>query len=339
MDPCIEIGQGKKRYYLFDNIKFVLMVFVISAHILEPFVDKSYLCKCLFLFIYSFHMPLFLFLSGLFFKNERIKNKVQFCLILYVLEKAITTYIRMAFGQAYSFSLFIAKDISWFMLVLAAFNLLSSWLSNIKVEYRILFFTILSCVAGYDSNLNDYFAIMRVIVYYPFFLLGEGIGIQNILKIRKNKIISAISIIGLIAWVVICFVKTNQAYFLRPLFTGRNPYEEKMLTIGPELRLLCYGITCAISLGVICIIPNKSIPIMSESGSRSINGYFWSKPIEYILIKDRWYTRTIIMNVSGGVLIIFIISIIENLILSTDLVSFIINWIKRICFYERTEVE
>ena len=52
----------QKRNIWLDNVKGFLIICVVAGHFLESGIDyHSNMCKSLFLFIYSFHMPLFVF--------------------------------------------------------------------------------------------------------------------------------------------------------------------------------------------------------------------------------------------------------------------------------------
>ena len=68
--------KAENRVFLFDNIKFFLISTVVVGHIIDFATAESDVYKSIFLFIYSFHMPLFIFLSGLFNKNRDTKKKV-----------------------------------------------------------------------------------------------------------------------------------------------------------------------------------------------------------------------------------------------------------------------
>ena len=57
----------KERVYKFDNLKLLLIVLVIFGHILE-FVPNS---MDKYIFIYTFHMPCFMFVTGYFAKFDR----------------------------------------------------------------------------------------------------------------------------------------------------------------------------------------------------------------------------------------------------------------------------
>ena len=62
----------RERNYLFDTIKFFMIFFVVFAHLLEPeFGDST--VKAIYSVIYSFHMPVFIFVMGYFAKFSPAK--------------------------------------------------------------------------------------------------------------------------------------------------------------------------------------------------------------------------------------------------------------------------
>ena len=76
-------GALPVRQYRYDNLKFFLIVLVVVGHFLEFYDTRSDIFKSLFVFIYSFHMPLFLFVSGLFTREKPVSvEKIIFYFIL-----------------------------------------------------------------------------------------------------------------------------------------------------------------------------------------------------------------------------------------------------------------
>lgn len=58
-----------KRIALFDNIKGVLIILVVAGHFMHPVHNDNLALSAAFDVIYLFHMPLFVFVSGLFAKG------------------------------------------------------------------------------------------------------------------------------------------------------------------------------------------------------------------------------------------------------------------------------
>lgn len=59
----------KKRIYKYDNVKALLIFLVVVGHMTTDYVSDSMLVRNITLWIYSFHMPAFIFISGLVHKQ------------------------------------------------------------------------------------------------------------------------------------------------------------------------------------------------------------------------------------------------------------------------------
>ena len=57
-----------KRHFI-DNIKVVLIFLVVFGHLIERYIDTSDTLMAIYMFIYIFHMPLFMMISGFFAGN------------------------------------------------------------------------------------------------------------------------------------------------------------------------------------------------------------------------------------------------------------------------------
>ena len=59
-----------KRYAYFYVLKFLLIFSVVFGHILENYIQNPFF-KSIYMFIYTFHMPLFVFITGFFAKSNK----------------------------------------------------------------------------------------------------------------------------------------------------------------------------------------------------------------------------------------------------------------------------
>ena len=55
------VKKSTKRIYKWDNLKCFLIVMVVIGHFVNQYAPISNTMKSLSLFIYSFHMPLFIY--------------------------------------------------------------------------------------------------------------------------------------------------------------------------------------------------------------------------------------------------------------------------------------
>lgn len=64
--------MGKVRDARFDTLKGVLILTVVFGHFFTHDASHGVVSESLANFIYSFHMPLFVFVSGYFTNNQRV---------------------------------------------------------------------------------------------------------------------------------------------------------------------------------------------------------------------------------------------------------------------------
>ena len=60
----------KKRDYLFDNSRTLLILLVVAGHFIETIFQNNWLLEGLKWIIYAFHVPAFVFISGYFSKKQ-----------------------------------------------------------------------------------------------------------------------------------------------------------------------------------------------------------------------------------------------------------------------------
>ena len=70
------------RIALWDNLKFILITLVVAGHFADEIMDYTSIYSSIFLFIYAFHMPLFIFISGYFHSDRNTKKRYYFISLL-----------------------------------------------------------------------------------------------------------------------------------------------------------------------------------------------------------------------------------------------------------------
>nr|MCX3330604.1 acyltransferase family protein [Bacillus pacificus] len=69
--------MNKSRDSYFDNAKFLLIFLVVFGHILRSFINDNEFMLYLYKFIYTFHMPAFILVSGFFAKGFKRSGYVK----------------------------------------------------------------------------------------------------------------------------------------------------------------------------------------------------------------------------------------------------------------------
>lgn len=229
----------KTRTKKYDEIKFLLIFLVVIGHILETFIiagkETTNIYRLRF-FIYSFHMPLFIFISGLFSKKNITEKKytnIIYFLVLYIVIKIISTInIAIQTGDI-SFNLLSEGDYPWYCFALFAFQMITILLRNKNKTFILVSSIILALIVGYDSNVGDFLVLSRIIVFYPFFFVGYWLDKDKLLEKLSSKKFQITSIIIMIIYVLIIFTKINDLYPFSPLLSGKNSY----FTLGENFKI------------------------------------------------------------------------------------------------------
>src|SRR5699024_11474008 len=80
---------GGSKDLRMSNLKGILIFLVVFGHFIEIYKKEYYE---LFVFIYAFHMPVFIFLSGYFAKRMRI-SKIIYLILIYLVFKTFLNVI------------------------------------------------------------------------------------------------------------------------------------------------------------------------------------------------------------------------------------------------------
>lgn len=320
------------RIYYFDNLKFILIFLVVLGHFLDPLTGKSNYAKGLWLFIYFFHMPLFIFVSGYFAKNsikKKNKEKVFIFLILYVILSFLLFCVsKFICNENVKLSILKVKSIPWYLLAMAVWYSLSMAFQNANKKSLLIITIALALIIGYDKEFGDYMAISRIIVFYPFFLLGmmaEKEKLDRYVINNKFKLLLSILLI-IIAILFVLFV--DKLYFLKPLTTARNSYfslSDNIENYGILFRGLWYIISCLISIIVMMAVP-RGKAFFSKFGERTLAVYFWHAIVVKIVMH---------YNINWGVKEYIVLSLIVTFILSFKVFSLPIERINKIKISEK----
>ena len=161
-----------KRNYHLDNVKFILITLVSIGHFISQQLTNQTFLNNLFFFIYMFHMPLFIFISGYFSKSFYNDGKIKIekiinFLILFFVFQIINNLI---LGD--NITMVQLSNISWYIFATVIWMCTIPFISNLKPKYVLAIALFLAIMSGFDKTATNAFAIARIVNYYPFFLLG-----------------------------------------------------------------------------------------------------------------------------------------------------------------------
>ena len=163
--------QQENRDYLFDNIKAVLIFLVVLGHILPHFTNSVKLYELAKYVIYSFHMPMFVFITGYFSKNAKKSASTAFVtyFIPFLIFSSLYTIITR--GTVFvSISIFRPSFALWFLISVFFWKILLPHLC--KIRWIIPLSIALTLYAGLFDEVNKFISLSRTLAFFPFFLVG-----------------------------------------------------------------------------------------------------------------------------------------------------------------------
>lgn len=162
----------------FLNLRFLLITTVFLGNIIEPLISQYVSVKTLYLWIFSFHMPLFVFVTGYFARNslagEQGKKMLQQITLQYIIFQTLYSimdvFVFHVEGIRHSF--FLPYLLCWFLLSHLCWRLLLIAFLHLKVKRPVLVAVALAVLIGYGGFNGGFLSLSRTFVYLPFFIIG-----------------------------------------------------------------------------------------------------------------------------------------------------------------------
>lgn len=257
-----------KRLYKFDNIKTILIFLVVFGHLLE--LTKG--CELLYLTIYSFHMPLFMFVTGYFARFDR-KHIICQMVCPYLIFQILYTFFEIYVLGSQKLTLTFVRPywILWYLFAIIVYYLLIPFFDVKSKKGRILILAasvIAALLSGYDTKLGYTFAGARIFSFMPFFIAGFYMRREQML----NRLICAKvdakyrTWVWCTAFIVIAGIVLllSQGVITGNMLYGSCSYKLAHYNVG--LKLLIIIIACIWIAIFFALIPNRNVPFLSQTG-------------------------------------------------------------------------
>lgn len=280
------------RVAKWDNAKFFLIFCVVFGHSMSSsFMSNGPAMKFVELCLYSFHMPMFIFIGGLFAKKTvdsvpfRYEKVISY-LLLSLFMKILNFVTKLIMTGKATFDLLSDNAVSWYIFVTAIHIMIAHLLRNCKPWKILAASFVIAVLIGYVDEIGNVFVLSRIIVFFPIFYMGYILDSDKLLAFLNKTWVKICSVFVLIGIWGGFYLTIDKAYFLRRLFTGNNPYYEFKGTLhllGGPIRILSYIITILLGVALLSLIPNKRIPVLTWSGSRTLTVYAFHRAVQYII--------------------------------------------------------
>lgn len=325
--------MAKERDYLWDNIKALLILTVVIGHVFESF-KSSGIGEELKFWIYTFHMPAFVFVSGFWSKryceNGKVKGEKVAVLATYYFIFQVLIFIlrKYIIGIDVNFSLFTPNVGLWYLLAMVAYYLFIPIFEKMPVYIAMPVIVLMGLFIGMESQAGTFFTISRIFVFAPFFFAGYYISGDVITKLKSTNLRFVFGILAIILSIAMWW-KNSFLPLQNELFYGKANYKEMNLSfmLGAFQRFYAYIIAALMIFGIIAIMP-KCKTFFSYVGKNSLQIYIFHLFPVTVFYSNRDYFSFIKIDSFTDTLIAILVSTVFTFLLSFNIFGYPFKWIK-----------
>ncbi len=264
-----------ERNAYFDNAKMFLIFFVVFGHMIQPYVEGSQAIGTFYTWLYTFHMPAFIFLAGFYAKGRSsldfIMNLAKKLLIPYLIFQAIYTIYYFYIGKAgwLTDSIFYPHWSLWFLISLFSWHMLLIGYKKIHPAIALTLAVTLGIIVGYFDPIGHMFSLSRTFVFFPFFLLGHFASMNQlmILKQKRMKVLSVV-VMSIIAVAIYFLPDINSGWLL----ASKSYSTLGMETYGSIARISVYLTAFVMAASFLAWVPQRRFAF-TKIGERTLYVY------------------------------------------------------------------
>lgn len=304
------------RNHHFDNIKALLIFLVVFGHLIEPLRDIP-LFKITYFIIYSFHMPLFIFLAGYFVRpTTKGLKKTAISLLKFEVIYAITYLILFTPSPsgAKSFNLVEAIGyglqpiwVLWFLLSLIFWR----FLLIAYEKHPVASIVIIGIIIGFNFIPFNFriLSLGRTFTFFPYYLLGYLAKKHNFdfkrIELHHTLVLYFGGLVGIFWMMYVVSVNSELLYGATSLVTtGGN-----LLAVS-VFKLISYLIAIAASIIIINLVPKREL-VISKIGTQTLPIFLWHPVVIWILLRINFFDQ---LRTFSNISIFIILTILTALI-------------------------
>lgn len=181
-----------------DRIKGILIFLVVFGHLMVAalFVENQYMLDIHY-YIYAFHMPAFILISGYLSKRRNgIKKLVITCLVPYVVCNSAFVCFAIVMGWDYNINILLPTYSYWYILCIFFMRLAIHTVD--KHKWVLILIILANFFALYiPETIWRVLSIGRVFLLFPVFYIGFKVNAKHLQWINQNK--RSVTVVGLMA--------------------------------------------------------------------------------------------------------------------------------------------
>lgn len=284
------------RVALWDHARFAVIVLVVVAHSISTIRTDSDFSYSLYAWIYLFHMPAMILLSGVFSKADASPKAVASTVRLlgtWLLFEGIWVVIRALFGATAISKNFLVVPAwtLWFLVTLVTMRILLPYIARLR--HPLIFSIVLALLGGFSPAIGTEFSVSRTLVFLPFFVLGwlakdrgwlDGTWFQRPSAALRT---AAWAVLAAAAAVFVIFPNMRNEWRIDHWLVWRDGYAKlldgplwQVLLEGSAIRFGLLAVAAIMTFAVLIVVPRRGGKL-TVWGSRTLYVYLLHGPIIY----------------------------------------------------------
>ncbi len=260
-----------------DSLKGVLITLVVFGHSFLYGHPQDMVKMTIANWVYLFHMPFFVFLSGYFTHTDSQKYWKG---VLTIAESYVIFQIVKGIMQGYSLTefLLIPAPMMWYLLALIIWRCLFFFVDKLARSKAIKWVICISLflvglIVGFEDGIGKTLALSRIIVFAPFFYLGTILqGSDFVASCKKMPKWIAV-VIMLLAVALVAFLTPQDYVNVRETVRGASGYGMEKPMVGLMARLACYLLAIIMSVSLTSLV--SSSKLLGQIGKDSLKYYLF----------------------------------------------------------------
>jgi fucose 4-O-acetylase-like acetyltransferase len=244
-----------------DNAKLLLVGLVVLGHTLSRGIQQSVPSgHAIYLFVYLFHMPAFIFLAGYFARAPELTPRALQTIVTRLLAPYAIFTVLYAVVRAVSSGHHPRIDfvdpwwLLWFLPALAGWRLLAPLVLNLRAPFTVS--VLIGLGAGLLERVGSAFTLARILTLLPFFVLGAITQPDwlRLLKTRELRVVGAAVLAVTATLVAVLHDRVDGAW--DALFWN-DDYAALHVSAAEGLltRLGLYAVGIVLTFAVLAVVP------------------------------------------------------------------------------------
>lgn len=319
--------QRRRRDPFFDNAKFLAIVLVVVGHSITALRDVRF-AHALYLFVYTFHMPVFIVITGYFSRNftfsgGKARKLITNLGVPYVVFETAYSVYHWAVGSApLQISLLDPYFMTWFLMALFLWRLSTPVWQQIRWPLAVA--VLISLLSGMNQ-LPGQLEMNRTLGLLPFYVLGLTLKPEHfeLLKRPRARVFGVLTMV--FGFLFTFFVADRNMTTEWIYWRSGNPTLHVNNLTGSAMRLALLLAATVLVAAFLTLVPRRETWYTSL-GAATLYAYllhgFFIKLMDYM----NWYDQLSFLHTIPGVLVTMAIGAVLATLLCTRPVRKVTHW-------------